>query len=983
MSFWIGDLVILCIVLLVLAVFRSIDKNNRSIEKLKRFSDRIIENLSAFVEEKTAHVKDLSTALSADLKSGGELLKHVRETEEALAARSQGFQSMQKRLADYDQALGELVSMSGRVEQNLKRIRDESDFVEGVGKRLKEAGAYIERLDAELPSLMEKFRSVNRADLHAAVTEVLDLAQERAEGIHAEVAGTESKVKDFAAYVARLESRMEQGEKEHIAGFAKAIDAQFAEAARRGETLEDEVFSRLRDKIQSGEASLGKAIETVQLRLQDYEGEVDYRFKKLEEIGADIGTLEKSMKDSMENAACGSREEMKALASRLSEEWRAEIAAVQSEKAKLAAGVNELAEGLAALKSGAYQDVSSKLKVFEDEFFSDLRVRSAAMHEKLEGWQSDVEKRISEIALGYAVEREKLEKNYQEDLRGSFETFRKNSTEEISRVERQVSELSDGVKERISASDESLAALRESLKSEMDKTRRDSAAFFERELAAARDTVDASTKKMRRDVEQALKELSGELESGRKELAEALGASQAEVTVWQGRTRQQMTETEAQLNARISALASDAESAIGNIRDEFAAQKEELIVASNGERMELKNELDGLSERMAAFQAELDKNAENAVDSLHKELETFQLESQKRMRDVQSEVEARIKDFKLLLTENRDKAESMQEKLFGKIEESYRLLSVNLGEIDKRVKGFASQTKIFERADSLKISLESSIEEMKKELAKLNVERAELADIEAQLSKTRRMADEVSGKLGRFLAEKRRIEDMDGEFKKILTMSRDVDLKLDTLSSSNDTLQQIQAKIRLFEEMGREVENGFERLENKKEIIGVTAEGVEKNFQRLESLDKVVSTAAKEAESVSLRLQGLRTELETMAVSKKDADAVMRTIGNLEETLTDLESRLEKAQSSREWLARTETRFEEIGKQAQEQVRLLESILKSESKKEKKDHGAPPLDKRETVIKLSHQGWSVQEISRVTQLSRGEVELILELAPKV
>jgi DNA-directed RNA polymerase specialized sigma24 family protein len=61
----------------------------------------------------------------------------------------------------------------------------------------------------------------------------------------------------------------------------------------------------------------------------------------------------------------------------------------------------------------------------------------------------------------------------------------------------------------------------------------------------------------------------------------------------------------------------------------------------------------------------------------------------------------------------------------------------------------------------------------------------------------------------------------------------------------------------------------------------------------------------------------------------------------------------------------------------------MESIIKSENKKEKGDRGAPPLDKRETVIKLSHQGWSVQEISRVTQLSRGEVELILELAPKV
>jgi hypothetical protein len=120
-----------------------------------------------------------------------------------------------------------------------------------------------------------------------------------------------------------------------------------------------------------------------------------------------------------------------------------------------------------------------------------------------------------------------------------------------------------------------------------------------------------------------------------------------------------------------------------------------------------------------------------------------------------------------------------------------------------------------------------------------------------------------------------------------------------------------------------------------------------------------------------------------LASNKKDADSVMETVGRLGSVITDLESRLEKAQSSREWMARTETRFEEIGRQAQEQVRLLESILKAETKKEKGERGAPPLDKRETVIKLSHQGWSVQEISRVTQLSRGEVELILELAPKV
>jgi chromosome segregation ATPase len=179
------------------------------------------------------------------------------------------------------------------------------------------------------------------------------------------------------------------------------------------------------------------------------------------------------------------------------------------------------------------------------------------------------------------------------------------------------------------------------------------------------------------------------------------------------------------------------------------------------------------------------------------------------------------------------------------------------------------------------------------------------------------------------------------------------------------------------------VETGVERLDKKQEIISVTSEGVDKNFQRLESMEKTIKETDQEAASLEAKVRALQTEYEALAGRKKDAETVMEIAGKLTGVIDELEQRLEKAQSSREWLARTETRFEEIGRQAQEQVRLLESIVKAETKKEKGDRGAPPMDKRETVVKLSHQGWSVQEISRVTQLSRGEVELILELAPKV
>jgi DNA-directed RNA polymerase specialized sigma24 family protein len=72
-----------------------------------------------------------------------------------------------------------------------------------------------------------------------------------------------------------------------------------------------------------------------------------------------------------------------------------------------------------------------------------------------------------------------------------------------------------------------------------------------------------------------------------------------------------------------------------------------------------------------------------------------------------------------------------------------------------------------------------------------------------------------------------------------------------------------------------------------------------------------------------------------------------------------------------------------VGKQAEDQVKLLGSLLKSARKKSALTKGESPMDDREMVTRLSGLGWSVEEIAKATKLSRGEVELILEVAPKL
>jgi len=51
-------------------------------------------------------------------------------------------------------------------------------------------------------------------------------------------------------------------------------------------------------------------------------------------------------------------------------------------------------------------------------------------------------------------------------------------------------------------------------------------------------------------------------------------------------------------------------------------------------------------------------------------------------------------------------------------------------------------------------------------------------------------------------------------------------------------------------------------------------------------------------------------------------------------------------------------------------------------KKNKAEEGAPMPNVRENIKKLKAQGWTIEEIAKTYHMSKGEVELTLELPSK-
>ena len=124
-----GNLIAILVVLIILVIYRQLDRNNRSLEKVKRFSDRITDSLNKTIANKTTEIKDLTIELQVGLKTGRQILKQVqdtadmvREADQGLVHRAEDIDSIQIKFDDYDHVLKELVGMTARVEENLDRV---------------------------------------------------------------------------------------------------------------------------------------------------------------------------------------------------------------------------------------------------------------------------------------------------------------------------------------------------------------------------------------------------------------------------------------------------------------------------------------------------------------------------------------------------------------------------------------------------------------------------------------------------------------------------------------------------------------------------------------------------------------------------------------------------------------------------------------------------------------------------------------------
>ncbi|MCL2191841.1 MAG: hypothetical protein FWB78_00410 [Treponema sp.] len=974
--FEVGHLLTLGIAIILIIFFRLLDKSNRSLDKVRKHVDRYKKEISDYIDDKSSVIQDYGIALEVEKKAAAELMRRIQKlTREELAQKVQALTQIDDRIQGYDASLTELIQMTGRVQENLNRIRDESSFVEGVAKRLGEIKEKVENAEAEvgtvsgeLGAIGERFESENTAALEKAAEMVVTKTRSAIQGLEARLTREEERIVElFTEAVNKAGGRADKVEETALA----KLRGQAEERLGRIKTSFEERLKSLQDFVKTNRDEMQ---EQIRLNKEEWKTETDTMNAQKEAFGADArnfraewdknagelaSLIRQQAEESLESARDFFDTNLDGIRERISrekEEWRVETDELDTQKKAYAANMSKLREEwdrqageLSALLKRQTQEAEESIREQDeelrreivkhrDEWGKQAEELSAFLKQQTQETNESIREQDEELRREIVKHRDEWKALYHDTgldiataVEDRLEEYRLTQEERLS----QLASLSDD-----SAQLES--ELRIAMKEASDRVKED----FVRVSKDMRDTWESGSQDLKRDI-QALQEELAEVErglSGIKDTASENISSKLKVfeEEFTGELSKRGTEAIQQieawqddLNSRLEAITTDAET---------RRRKAEIKITD-----EMKNDFATLSEKL--------------------------------MSDLES-MKTRATAFEEKTTLEIREANETRRVLYEQLESNLTKAKSTMEEVRRES---TTMSKAFERSGALKKELDLHDDKLKDNADRLSQLNDDIAKFESQYSQMKHLEDDINARITRFTAEKRRIEGMESDFNSLLRTAKQVEEKLTQVSNTDDTLQTVQVKIRQLDEVIKEAEEKFQRVERKTQTLQETNDGIDRNFRALQENEQLLNRLDGIIGLLKTDVDGIQSSVDALSAENERTREASEKLTTLDESIRWLEGRIAEMNQAREMATRLATELQELGKIAKDQVKMAQSVYQRPSSSRptaSDDSGAPAPRDRDNVIILKRQGWSIDEIARSMNMSKGAVELILELSPK-
>jgi chromosome segregation ATPase len=321
MIFTIGNLITLGIVALALVLYRLADTNNRPLEKVKKYAEKCKEEIAAYADEKSMAVKNFGIDLDVEKKVAAQYLKNIQQlTEEELAKKAEAIKRIDEHIHAFEASLEELTGMTGRVQENLNRIRDESAFVESTGRRISEAKEKFDQIERAL-NAAEKNLEETESRLERKNSETLDqISQEVLSSAKTIVSDFETTAQTVEQRIEEHKTALEKAERDREAILnrdvelvKKTLKDVLENAGKRADKMEDEALVKLREQAKDRVANIKTFFEdkisSVQDSLKAEQASINEKLKTMQEkCNAEITDMTAKQKNFQQEMTKGSAE---------------------------------------------------------------------------------------------------------------------------------------------------------------------------------------------------------------------------------------------------------------------------------------------------------------------------------------------------------------------------------------------------------------------------------------------------------------------------------------------------------------------------------------------------------------------------------------------------------------------------------------------------------------------------------------------------
>ncbi len=955
-------------------------------EKAIRNASALIPTIEKRVQEKSDKALEEASNLLTEEAHGrmGNLITEYRQNLQMLSETGQ---------RELEQFKHETQNIMARANENITGFMD---AVQGCRERVKgiEEGRLltVERKINELGGMVTAVKQKIEAVGGEAVNSFLDRAEEgykkyvgileeNRESLKADIyQKVESQAKDLSAYVTKLEGRVEsllQSIKDETDKYGEVLSlnarahqseaemlkknliAEINEEANKNLLLIKPIVAEMNEKLVTYKRDFVSIYNAVKSKLQSQQEEVQGR---IESFSGEVENQKQALLESLQDPI---------------KELRVQLDTVSEQ---IESSVGEAA-------SSVREGFINRLKEYEVNIHA-LEGRIGDLKNIADTGQEMIEQRIESVFKNYRPEIEAKIASLRKETEEIYNQEREQIVERVGAIvsesetslqerERQISDYLGSVDERVKASDEKFSGQEERIMENVNRVRIEARQELVRELESLKTLF-----KEERD--RSVKGFKVELAGINEKIEEVNG---------------KVEDMSGVLERKIEEALSSVDGSVREIETNYLKTGDEL-------NNRLQKSIDGMNREVAEIREKVDGMKETVVNDVSGALDYFKNDVEKEIESNRELIYEKGRELQELVTSIAGGAKAELEASHGEAEQTLRgferevaevqdRIEKRVGDIEQRINNFERDSTVLKRAVRFKEKVEEDIERFSGIMIQLKEDRKDILSLRKVIDTLKRDEGDISAKVRQLKSEKKLVQDIAKNAEQAIGLIAVVDEKIKLIEEEREILERIESGMKNIDSRFADLKHKAEELVSREKEIEVSIDTITKTKEFIANLEQradLLNTNLKELrdreEDLKKKVSLIDEKTGSLLNYESRIEEVLSKFKEMDSLVADIEERSKQLQSTREWLARTESRLTNLTKDAE---RLVEEIKttgipaaggKGGSKTEK---DRPTLLSREseskvkTVLTLFEQKWTIPEICKVTKMSRGEVELILEL----